>query len=268
MAAACRRILPDAFASGAQGLSLRALSTNSTLTLFDGLRAANYPLADDGQRSFVDLNTIPSAIVDRVEVLRDGASSTYGADAIAGVVNVILKKQITGIVGRVEGGISQRGDSDNQRVQLTAGYGDLAEKGFNIYISGEYQHLGAVYNRDRGFPYNTNNLTSINAGGGFTGRNGNFGATPPTSSSSSGATAAVALPAFLATPGDILSGKPISNGLFSILNQGGSCGSGLVSHNNSKGSYCEQDLINQYGVDPARADPFRRDGPRHGKCRR
>ena len=121
-----------AFASGAQGISLRALTTNSTLTLFDGLRAANYPLADDGQRSFVDLNTIPSAIVDRVEVLRDGASSTYGADAIAGVVNVILKKQITGVQARAEAGISQRGDSDNQRLQLTAGFGDLADKGFNI----------------------------------------------------------------------------------------------------------------------------------------
>ena len=90
-------------AGGASGVSLRGLSVNSTLVLFDGLRAANYPLADDGERSFVDLNTIPDAIVDRIEVLKDGASSTYGADAIAGVVNVILKKQIIGIQGRVEG---------------------------------------------------------------------------------------------------------------------------------------------------------------------
>lgn len=80
-----------AFASGASSVSLRGLSTNSTLVLFDGLRAAYYPLSDDGTRNFVDLNTIPDDIVDRVEVLRDGASSSYGADAIAGVVNIITR---------------------------------------------------------------------------------------------------------------------------------------------------------------------------------
>ena len=62
-----------AFAAGASAVSLRGLSTNSTLVLFDGLRAAYYPLADDGTRNFVDLNTIPDDIVERVEVLRDGA---------------------------------------------------------------------------------------------------------------------------------------------------------------------------------------------------
>lgn len=82
-----------AFAGGASAVSLRGLSTNSTLVLFDGLRAAYYPLSDDGTRNFVDLNTIPDEIVDRIEVLRDGASSSYGADAIAGVVNIITKRQ-------------------------------------------------------------------------------------------------------------------------------------------------------------------------------
>ena len=82
-----------AFASGASAVSLRGLSTNSTLVLFDGLRAAYYPLADDGSRNFVDLNTIPDDIVERIDVLRDGASASYGADAIAGVVNIITKKE-------------------------------------------------------------------------------------------------------------------------------------------------------------------------------
>ena len=81
-----------AFAAGASGASLRGLTTSSTLVLFDGLRAAYYPLADDGTRNFVDLNTIPDAIVDRVQVLKDGASSTYGADAVASVINIILKR--------------------------------------------------------------------------------------------------------------------------------------------------------------------------------
>jgi iron complex outermembrane receptor protein len=237
-----------AFASGSSAISLRGLTTNSTLTLFDGLRAASYPLADDGQRSFVDLNTIPSAIVDQIQVLRDGASSTYGADAIAGVVNVILKKEIKGINGRAEAGISDRGDAANQRLQLTLGYGDLDEQGFNVYISGEYQHQESLFARDRGFPYNTNNLTSIDAGNGFTGRNGNFGATPPTSASSSGATTAIVRPATLTRPGDVLSGVATATGQFAVLSPTGNCAIGQVTHTNSAGRYCEQDLVNDYTV--------------------
>ncbi|HEY7673453.1 MAG TPA: TonB-dependent receptor plug domain-containing protein, partial [Gammaproteobacteria bacterium] len=61
------------FASGANAPALRGLTVQATLSLADGLRMAPYPLADDGQRNSVDLNTIPSAIVERVEVLRDGA---------------------------------------------------------------------------------------------------------------------------------------------------------------------------------------------------
>src|SRR6202044_615361 len=97
-----------AFASGASGASLRGLTTNSTLVLFDGMRSAYFPLPDDGTRNFVDLNTIPDVIVDRVEVLQDGASSTYGADAIAGVINVITKKQFQGLTASGEGGFGQR----------------------------------------------------------------------------------------------------------------------------------------------------------------
>jgi len=98
------------FANGANAVSLRGLTVQSTLTIFDGLRMAPYPLADDGHRNFVDLNTIPDAVLDRIEVLRDGASSTYGADAIAGVVNVITKKEFSGLrlnasgLGTIKGG--------------------------------------------------------------------------------------------------------------------------------------------------------------------
>jgi len=236
-----------AFASGAQSISLRALTTNSTLTLFDGLRAAPYPLADDGQRSLVDLNTIPNAIVDRVEVLKDGASSTYGADAIAGVINVILKKEIQGISGRVEAGATTRGDVGNQRVQLTAGYGDLSEQGFNVYLNGEYQHSAALFNRDRGFPYNTDNLQRIDAGGGFTGQNRNVFYTAPTATSSTGATVAIVRPANpIANSNGIPFGTAIAGGQFQPL---ASCASqGLISHTTTAGTYCEQDLINAYGL--------------------
>ena len=106
------------FAQGASGISLRGLTTDSTLVLFDGMRAAYYPLADDGLRNFVDLNTIPDDIVDRVEILRDGASSRYGADAIAGVINIITKKNFKGFSTHAEGGISSRGDAAEFRVDI------------------------------------------------------------------------------------------------------------------------------------------------------
>ncbi|KTF70375.1 TonB-dependent receptor [Sphingomonas sp. WG] len=150
-----------AFAGGASAVSLRGMTTNSTLVLFDGLRAAYYPLADDGSRNFVDLNTIPDDIVDRIEVLRDGASSSYGADAIAGVVNIITKKQFEGISGRVEAGVAQRGFGASQRLSLTAGTGDLDEKGYNAYISGFYYHSDLVRNSDLKAPFNSDDKTRI-----------------------------------------------------------------------------------------------------------
>jgi iron complex outermembrane receptor protein len=150
-----------AFAAGASSVSLRGLSTNSTLVLFDGLRAAYYPLSDDGSRNFVDLNTIPDDIVERVDVLRDGASSSYGADAIAGVVNIITKRKFNGVSGRVEAGISEDGVNANQRLTLTAGTGDLDEKGYNAYVSGFYYRSEAVYQRDLPAPYNSSDLRGI-----------------------------------------------------------------------------------------------------------
>ena len=154
-----------AFASGASAISLRGLSTNSTLVLFDGMRAAYYPLADDGTRPFVDLNTIPDDIVENVQVLRDGASSTYGADAIAGVVNIITKKQIQGLSGRAEAGISERGDASQYRLSMTGGVGDLQADGYNAYLSGFYYRQAQLFNRSRPYPYNSDDYRGISNNG-------------------------------------------------------------------------------------------------------
>lgn len=150
-----------AFAAGASAISLRGLSTNSTLVLFDGMRAAYYPLADDGTRNFVDLNTIPDDIVERVEILRDGASSAYGADAIAGVVNVITKRQVKGLTARAEAGLASRGDASQYRISVTGGVGDIEENGYNAYLSGFYYKSNKLMNRDRGYPFNTDNETNV-----------------------------------------------------------------------------------------------------------
>jgi iron complex outermembrane receptor protein len=120
---------------------------------------APYPLADDGQRNFVDLNTIQSAIIERIEVLRDGASSTYGADAIAGVVNVITKNEIQGLHIGGSYGVSEDSGGDENRIDLTWGICSLAEQGYNFYVSGEYQKQDPLFARDRDYPFNTQDWT-------------------------------------------------------------------------------------------------------------
>ena len=154
------------FATGASAPSLRGLNDGYTLSVFDGLRSAVYPLADDGVRNFVDLNTIPDSIIERIDVLQDGASSTYGADAVAGVVNVIVKKEIVGFHANASGGISQLGEGSEARFDATYGKGRLAEDGYNFYVNGEYQHNAAVMQNQRGGIYGTANQSSIcNAAG-------------------------------------------------------------------------------------------------------
>lgn len=143
------------FATGATAPALRGLTVQSTLSVADGLRLAPYPFADDGQRNFVDLNTIPNSIVERVEVLRDGASSTYGADAIAGVINVITKKEIQGFHLNGSTGWSQHGGGEENRIDFTWGTGDLAEDGYNFYVGVEYMLQGQLDRDERDAPFNT-----------------------------------------------------------------------------------------------------------------
>ncbi|WP_150290428.1 TonB-dependent receptor domain-containing protein [Sphingobium estronivorans] len=149
------------FSAGGSAVSLRNLGVSSTLVLVDGLRSANFPLSDDGHNSYVDLASIPQVNLERVEVLKDGASSTYGADAIGGVVNIITRKQFTGIEGGAESGLTQEGDGQKYRLRLLAGYGDYESQGWNVYIGGEYEKGGKVTANSRGFPFNTLDLSSI-----------------------------------------------------------------------------------------------------------
>lgn len=149
------------FSAGGSAVSLRGLGVSSTLVLIDGLRSTNFPINDDGHNAYTDLNSIPFSLVERVEVLKDGASSTYGADAIGGVVNLIMKKQFVGVAGTAEGGVASRGDAGHRRADLTLGIGNYDDQGYNFYLNGEYQWDGRVSNSSRGFPYNTQDLTPI-----------------------------------------------------------------------------------------------------------
>ena len=138
-----------AFANGGAGVSLRGMTVGLTLVLIDGHRMAPYPLSDDGQRQFVDISSIPFDAVERVEVLKDGASSLYGSDAVSGVVNIILKKQFNGTNIKADTGKSQHGGGKNYKVALTHGFGDLQNDGYNAFAALELRHADAIKVADR-----------------------------------------------------------------------------------------------------------------------
>jgi iron complex outermembrane receptor protein len=137
------------FAQGASGISLRGLGAASTLVLLNGRRIAPYGLADDGQKVFADLNIIPTEAVERVEILKDGASAIYGSDAIAGVVNIILRKDFDGTTVRASYGKTKYWDGRDSRLAITHGFGNLDTDHYNALFSFEYGGRREVYNRDR-----------------------------------------------------------------------------------------------------------------------
>ncbi len=105
--------------NGGSGISLR---NRSTLVLINGRRAATSPVAASGGSTFVDVSTIPFSAVERVEVLTDGASSTYGSDAVSGVINIILKKNYNGVeVGGSYSFSTNKGNWANRSYYMVAG---------------------------------------------------------------------------------------------------------------------------------------------------
>jgi len=151
----------NGFAAGSAAVSLRGLGVNSTLVLVNGRRMAPYGLADDGLRNFVDLNTIPLEAIERVEVLKDGASAIYGADAVGGVVNIILRKSYKG--GSIGGSYGQTRHSDGSTVRAfgTVGIGDLDADKFNLFATIEATKQKPINSTDRGF-IGQSDLRSLN----------------------------------------------------------------------------------------------------------
>lgn len=144
----------QAFAAGAAGVSLRGLTTGATLVLIDGRRVAPYALSDDGQRPFVDINSIPFSAVERIEILKDGASSTYGSDAIAGVVNIILRKSFTGTLASAEIGTTEHGGGQTKRASILQGInGD--NQNLNGWVGLEYRKQDQILLRQRSGEWTT-----------------------------------------------------------------------------------------------------------------
>lgn len=128
---------------GVATVSLRGLGPNRTLTLVNGRRFASQSV-----NGFVDLNMIPTAIVDRIEVLRDGASTVYGSDAIAGVVNIITKKDFEGV--DVDFGYDVTDESDGDQYNLAVTFGSTFDRG-NFVMSGQVTKRDEIRQGDRDF---------------------------------------------------------------------------------------------------------------------
>lgn len=139
---------------GASYADLRGIGANKTLVLLNGRRLSNNATnAING--SGVDLNTIPFAAIDRVEVLRDGASALYGTDAIGGVINFITKTSLT------EGQISTNydtpthsGGGESRNFSGSWGFGDLQDDRFNVFGVVSYDKQQRLAAEDRGYTYN------------------------------------------------------------------------------------------------------------------
>jgi iron complex outermembrane recepter protein len=111
--------------------NLRGLGASSTLVLLNGRRVSTH----GARGNAVDLNAIPLAAVQRVEVLKDGASAIYGTDAIGGVINFIMRKDFNGVEVRAQASRTQDGGGGFTRGSIVGGFGDLAKDGFNVIAS-------------------------------------------------------------------------------------------------------------------------------------
>ena len=150
--------------AGQATISLRGLSGSRTLVLVNGRRiAAGFNGAS--QSSAVNVNNIPLAAIERVEVLKDGASSIYGSEALAGVVNFILTKEFQGVdIGVKYGQPTRSGGGENKQASIVAGFGNLAKDRFNVTLSASLDKENALFAADRGFAKSGNNFPYTVAG--------------------------------------------------------------------------------------------------------
>ncbi len=136
--------------SGTASIRLRGLSDSETLVLLNGRRMPVNALYDSsGAGAAFDINSIPVGAIERIEILKDGGSAIYGADAVAGVVNFITKSDYQGIETTASYGVSSRGDGKEMRVGLAAGFGDLAKDNYNVLVGLEYFKRDPILRKDR-----------------------------------------------------------------------------------------------------------------------
>lgn len=139
--------LGDAARPGQNAPSLRGLGPNRTLVLVDGRRLTPFAFGGDG----TDINQIPAAIIDKVEILRDGASAIYGTDAIGGVINFITRRDYQGADVGASYSQPQQSGGKQYDANVTLGYGDLGTQRFNVWGALSYQKRDPIAATDRWF---------------------------------------------------------------------------------------------------------------------
>src|SRR6476660_990777 len=153
-------------AVGAATIALRGFDARATRILLAGRRVAVYPTGNNPglvNVMFVDLNSMPQAAIESIEILKDGASTTYGADAVAGVVNIKLRHDYKGAEVSVEYGNTLDKDSSEFKSSVIFGVGT---EDTSITGAINYYHRNSIFNRDRGFslkpPFLSSNATPEN----------------------------------------------------------------------------------------------------------
>ena len=136
--------------SGTASIRLRGLSESNLLVLLNGRRLPVNALYDaSGAGAAVDINMIPISAIERVEILKDGGSAIYGADAVAGVFNIITRRDYQGIEARAGYGQSAYNDGNEYSAGLAFGYGDLNAQKFNVFASLDVFKRDPIYRKDR-----------------------------------------------------------------------------------------------------------------------
>ena len=139
----------NGFASGGAGIAMRGLSEKYTLVMVDGQRVAPYGFASNGTDTFFDLNTLPLNIIDRIEMVKTGAVSQYGSDAIAGVVNIITKHDYRGLQLDASYGGATQGGQGTTKFSALGGFGDLNADRFNVTAAASYYKANGFTMADR-----------------------------------------------------------------------------------------------------------------------
>lgn len=153
----------DSTANGAAGISLRGLGADATLVLVNGRRVQVSPFAESVTTSFVDINAIPISAIERLEVLKDGASAVYGSDAVAGVVNVVLRKDYEGTELSASYGATTESGLDETRL---SGMWGVNGEDSNITVVLDYFKNSTLYNKERGsLGFADQSPTGTNRGG-------------------------------------------------------------------------------------------------------